>query len=162
MIDWHNLREMTLTLRRSIADALMEFEDRADVIPPGWNNNLRWHAGHLAIVPRSLTRGLFGRPIGVSDEWVQWFRKGSAPTEWDPASIPPLADLTRDLVDVIPELFDEFESHQEEPFPKPYKTSTGVVLASPGDALTFNIAHDFQCRTINFNIVILIFPYFIW
>jgi len=142
MIEWREMRDMSHTMRKSIATALMEEEERADVIPPGWRNNLRWHAGHLAAVPRSLTRGLLGRPLGVSDESVQWFRKGSSPAEWGAAPIPTLSELVRDLVDVIPELFDEFEGREGEPYERPYTTSTGIVLASPADALTFSFAHD--------------------
>jgi hypothetical protein len=142
MIDWHELRDMSHTMRGSIAKTLLEDEERADVVPPGWKNNLRWHAGHLALVPRSLTRGLAGKPLGVSDEMVRWFRKGSSPAEWGSVPVPSLAELARDLVDVIPELFDEFEGREGEPYERPYLTSAGVALASPADALTFSFAHD--------------------
>jgi hypothetical protein len=142
MIEWRELRDMTHTMRGSIAKAILEDEERADVIPPGWRNNLRWHAGHLATVPRTLTRGLAGLPLGVSDELVRWFKKGSSPEEWGSAGVPSVAALTSDLVDVIPELFDEFEGREREPYERPYMTSTGVALACPADALAFNLAHD--------------------
>jgi hypothetical protein len=142
MIDWAGLRDMTHTMRKTIANTLLEEEARADVVPPGWNNNLRWHAGHLALVPRSLTRGLAGRPLGVSEDAYRWFRKGSSPKEWGDAPIPPLAELTRDLVEVVPEIFDEFEGREAEPYDRPYVTSAGVPLRNPGEALAFSFAHD--------------------
>lgn len=142
MIEWRELEEMTLTFRQRIAAAVLDQADRADFIPPGWNNNLRWHVGHLAYVPRALTRGLSGEPIGIPEERYALFKKGSGPHDWDSAPVPTLQELVDDMLGVVPELFGEFEDRRNLRYATAYRTSAGVELGSPAESLTFSLAHD--------------------
>jgi hypothetical protein len=142
MIDWSILREQTLGFRRAIAGMLEGEGRRAGIRPPTWNNNLHWHAGHLITTPRILTYGLMGEPIGVPEEYRKWFAKGSSPADWGDDPVPSFEELAGRLVDVIPPLFDAFEARADEPFPRPYPTSVGVLLRTPAEALSFSLAHD--------------------
>jgi len=142
MIEWNELRDLTLGYRRAIAKLVLEDAERADVVPPLWRNNLRWHVGHLAVTPRGLTRGLLGRPIGVEEENRNWFGKGSSPAEWGERELPTIEALVEDMLAIIPTLFDELEKEANAPFPTPYPTSVGVTLRTPSEALAFSLGHD--------------------
>jgi hypothetical protein len=142
MIDWSELRELTMGYRNAVARLVREDAARADVIPPLWRNNLRWHVGHLAVTPRGLTRSLLGEPTGVSDDYRNWFKKGSSPADWAGAELPPVEAVVQDMLTVIPTLFDELEDRANEPYPVPYPTSVGVTLHTPREALAFSLGHD--------------------
>src|SRR5690606_19857336 len=77
------LREQTILVRKMISTLSESMMDRADVIPPGWNNNLRWHLGHLVVTPRMLTHTLRGEPIGLVRDYRKAFAKGSSPADWN-------------------------------------------------------------------------------
>ncbi len=142
MLTYATLKDQTVTLRGTLIRLLESEADKADRIPNGWKNNLRWHAGHMVVTPRLLTFGLMGEPLGVPDEYRKWFGKGSSPFEWGDATIPSFEQLVTEIKERTEPLFDTFESRQDEAFPKPYETSAGVTLTTPAEALNFSLAHD--------------------
>ena len=142
MIVIDTLRAQTLGFRKAIAGMLREDADRADEIPPNWNNNLRWHAGHLIVTPRLLTFGLAGEPLGVPEDYRKWFAKGSGPRGWGNDPVPPFVELVDALVASIETIFQSMNGRMERPFPQPYTTSLGIVLSTPAESLNFSLAHD--------------------
>ena len=143
MIELSTLRSQTLALRSAFVKKSATMADSADVIPAGWNNHLRWHVGHLVLVPRLLTLGLAGRPIGVPEEYRSWFAKGTMPRSWGDAPVPPLDQLLGESTGLMEELFDELATMDlNAPFATPYPTSAGVPLNNPAEALLFSFAHD--------------------
>lgn len=141
-MDWNTLKLQTIGFRRRIAELLEPEADRAHIIPPAWNNNLHWHAGHLVVTPHLLTSDNMGEPIGVPEEYRRWFAKGSSPRSWAGEDIPPFSSLVKQLESTAVELFDAFRDRAGEEFPEPFRTSTGVTLHTPADALLFSLAHD--------------------
>lgn len=137
------LKDQTLALREMILRVAEPLKPKADVVPPQWSNNLRWHLGHLVVTPRLLTHGLLGEPLGVPEAYRSWFAKGTSPLEWSThAGVPSASQLIEEVVAKSAELFDALASRREEAFAEPYRTSVGVVLRTPGEALGFSLAHD--------------------
>lgn len=108
-------------------------------IPPGFNNNLLWNAGHVTVTQQLLCYRLAGLEVGVSEEMIAEFKKGSKPerryTEDDKKRIgdllfSTLEDLERDLAEKD---FSNFT---------PYPTSYGVTLHNIEEAVQFNLAHE--------------------
>lgn len=131
------------TLLRSMCIKIAESEAaRGDVIPAGWNNNIRWHIGHLITTPRVLTFDLFKEELGMPAGYRAWFGKGSSPKDWGGAAIPALEELAEELLASTAEVFKAMAGREEEPFPQPYKTSVGVILHTPIEALAFSQGHD--------------------
>lgn len=144
MISLDTLTDQTLGIRQAIVKLLKTITiEYADVIPPTWHNNARWHAGHLLVTPYLLTYGVLKEPLDVPDEYKTWFAKGTSPSQWsDPSALPSYADLVDDIVPLSGRLFDSLRDRAEEPFIEPYATSVGIVLKSPAEALNFSMVHD--------------------
>lgn len=142
MSDW-NVLQNRITAMRGALSSLLEGEGyRADVIPPTWNNNLRWHVGHLVTSPYILTWGLLGEPLPIAPEYRSWFARGTGPRAWGDAQIPPYEVLLGELTGALPAILSAFEDRAQEPFPTPYTTSLGIELRTPADALEFTLIHD--------------------
>lgn len=136
------LRDQTLSFRKAIIGLLEGMAPNADRIPAGWNNNARWHAGHLITTPRLLTLGLSKEDLGVPAEYRAWFAKGSSPAAWPGQPVPSYDALLAQLRTTTDEIFDKMAGRMDAPFPAPYTTSVGVVLTNPGEALSFSLGHD--------------------
>ena len=142
MPDIKTLVAQTLAIRSRCVELAEACADRADVIPAGWNNNMRWHIGHLVQTPRLLTLGLLGEDLGVPDEFKGWFRKGTTPREWGNAEIPSLAELNAQIEPTIHFVVEKVADRMDQRFREPYPTSAGALLSTPGEALLFSFAHD--------------------
>ncbi|MBX7244005.1 MAG: DinB family protein [Candidatus Sumerlaeaceae bacterium] len=135
--------DQTLIFRKRIADIFSSVSEAdADVIPPGWSNNARWHAGHLVVVPRMLMLALQGKPIGLPDTYKTLFAKDTSPANWAGLAVPPYKQLVGELTSEMEKLIGEIKPDLLTPFPKPYTTSATVVLHSPAEALNFSLVHD--------------------
>jgi uncharacterized damage-inducible protein DinB len=143
MIAYDTIIYQTLFIRGGVTKLLTDLTPaQSDATPPSWNNNARWHAGHLVLTPRLLTRALRGEPLGVDEAWRKWFAKGTSPAGWGQDPVPTLAELLPRITAGSEELFEEFRDRLDEPYATPYTTSSGAVLKPPGEALNFSLAHD--------------------
>ena len=127
--------------RRQIRQIAESCSHQADLIPPNWNNNMRWHAGHLVYVPRALILGLSKQPLGVPEEYRQWFGRGTSPSGWGPG-VPPLDELLGELDHTIEVVADWSRGRENELFPEPYQTALGIMLTKPANAWTLIQMHD--------------------
>lgn len=143
MISTQALLDQTCQVRQRIADLIASFPaECTDTVPPGWKNNARWHAGHLVVTPRLLTLGLMREAMDLPDEYCAWFAKGTSPSDWLAGGVPPVGQLTAEIVPTAEKVFRLFGSRMHAAFPEPYTTSAGVVLRSPAEALNFSLFHD--------------------
>jgi hypothetical protein len=142
MIDWNTLKAQTLGYRSAIASLARNETDRVRTIPPTWNNNLHWHAGHLVVTPCLLTYGLMGEPLPIPAEYRRWFAKGTSPAGWNGETLPSYEKLADEMLEIVPGIFADFENRTDTPYAGPYATSIGVPLNTPAEALTFSLAHD--------------------
>ncbi len=136
------VRSQTITFRKTIASIASGLADVADEIPPTWNNNVRWHIGHLVVTPHLLTYGLLGEPIGLPEQYRGWFAKGTSPLTWGDDPVPPFDQLLMELESTTLSIFDAFASRADAAYKEPYKTTPGVVLPNVTEALCFSQAHD--------------------
>lgn len=131
----------TLRQTRQSLVALVDMlpEDALTVIPDGFNNHVLWNAGHLAATEQGLTYGLSGLPVDLPEGFVESFRKGTSPRDWDHEWA--WAEV-RDLLLSRPDRTEadfrtgRFETYRE------YRTTPGVVLSSVEDAIRFNLYHE--------------------
>ncbi len=143
MTNYDVVREQTLGLRAMIGKLLSEIPaEKADLLPPTWKSNARWQVGHLVVTPQLLTYGISGAPLAVPAEYRTWFGKGSSPADWTGQPIPEFGAMIGEMAPLTEKVFADFKARWDEPFAKPYTTSVGVVLNTPGEALNFSLAHD--------------------
>jgi len=70
-------------VRRQILDILRGLPaGKADDIPAGFRNNMRWHAGHLLAITDKLMFQFSGEGSRIPAEYETWFASGTAPSDW--------------------------------------------------------------------------------
>ncbi len=133
----------TLALRRTVSEVAQTIPPQQwESVPSGWSNNARWHMGHLIITPQRLTYGQFQEPVAVPEEYQKWFARGSSPASWGDDVLPEMGSLLDEMISSIEPLFESMTGRWNEPYSQPMVTSSGAILHTPGEALTFNTAHD--------------------
>ena len=118
-------------------------QDQLLTIPEGFNNNILWNLGHVAVTQQLLTYNLSGLNLNVSKEMLANFRNGTSPDDWQtPPDIDEIKALCLSLVDKTLEDYEQgfFEGDQETHFP--YTTRLGGELKDLEDALQFNNLHE--------------------
>lgn len=113
--------------------------EQVNTIPSHFNNNIAWNIGHLVVTQQLLCYGLSNTPKLVSEELIEKYKKGTAPTsdisesEWEE-----ILDLFKILglqmeTDFNQQVFGEF---------KTYPTSYGYDLNNIEAAIQFNNVHE--------------------
>ncbi len=129
-----------LTMRqrlREFAEGLSE--EQLFHIPSGFNNNIAWNLGHLAVTQQMLTYQLSGLPLPLDESYVKLFGKDSSPGQWTSrpdmaAFLPQLTEQAeRFVADLERGLFKEFH---------PYMTMLKVELGTLPEAIRFNQMHE--------------------
>ena len=113
--------------------------DQLNTIPKGFKNNIAWNIAHLVVTQQLLCYRLSGENCLVSDEMIDKYRKGTAPT--NPVSAAEFESI-KTLLTTLPSRLEEdynakiFKSYNE------YTTSVNVSLNSIDDAIVFNTFHE--------------------
>lgn len=137
------LKTQNFQARKAIARLARDHEPQGDVIPPGWRNNLRWHVGHLVLVPHRLTFGLLGEPLLIPEEYTGWFTIGTSPADWaDPDAVPPLGQLAEELTSTIGPVHELCLHRPDVGYTKPIITAAGLTISNPAEALAMIHHHD--------------------
>ncbi len=108
-------------------------------VPSGFNNNILWNLGHLAVTQQLLCYKLAGLALPIDEKFVALFGKDSSPASWtespDPSEVLPLLTelAERYAADHSAGIFKTFES---------YMTMVGVELTGQQQAFQFNQMHD--------------------
>ena len=137
------MQQQIAILKATRANVLKQMEgvslEQLNEIPDGFNNNLIWNAGHVAVTQQLLCYAMSGLEVKLPKDIIGIYRKGAKPEkvvtqaevdqikEWLTASIDWLAE---DLEAGI------FKSYKE------YATSYGFTLTSIVDAVSFNNVHE--------------------
>ena len=113
--------------------------EQLNKIPEGYWNNIIWNFGHTIVTQQILCYKLAGKPLNVSDEMVNKYRKGSKPegnvseaeiTEFKKMGLELINQMENDLKT------DSFENYT------PYVTSYHVKINTIEDALKFDSLHE--------------------
>lgn len=132
--------EITRTNRRTLEKILNNYSlDQLNKVPEGFSNNIIWNIAHTIVTQQLLMYKLSGLPLMVDDKIVDLYKKGTKVEH----------DVTQEEVDVIKKLlFSTLDKTEKDidtgVFKKytEYPTSTGFVLRSVSDAITFNNYHE--------------------
>ncbi|APZ46171.1 damage-inducible protein DinB [Polaribacter reichenbachii] len=130
-------------LRKSRELVLKELEgltlDQIHKIPEGFKNNIAWNVAHLVVTQQLLHYKLSGLNPLCPDDLIEAHRKGTSPTKiFTEEEFEEVKDLLMALPDTLQEDFEAgiFENYTE------YPTSTGYVLSSIENAISFNNFHE--------------------
>lgn len=115
-------------------------EEEADLIPEGFNNNIRWNLGHIYVTQEQLAFQFAEEPVEIPEGFLELFGRGSKPSDWNthPPTLPELSQLLKDQPQRIREkLGKRLDERVEKPF-----TLAGYTLYTIGNSLSFGLTHE--------------------
>lgn len=132
--------EITRTNRRLMSKIMDNYSlEDLNKVPEGFNNNLIWNIAHVVVTQQLLVYKLSGLPMMIDDELVLKYRKGTKSEGFvDQAEVEKVKELMFSTLDQTEKDIEAsiFKEYQE------YPTSTGFVLKSTEDAMSFNNFHE--------------------
>lgn len=93
-------------------------EDKWDFQPAGFNNNIRWQAGHIFVIVETFLKKSVQSYEVKHPEWVALFDEGTSPKDWSdntPTGEEILAALREQMSWVIPFVEDKLEEQMHDP-----------------------------------------------
>jgi hypothetical protein len=132
--------DITQTGRNGILQLIQNYSlEQLNKVPPGFNNNLIWNAGHIVVVQQMLVYKLSGLPMVISDEMVEKYKRGTKPDHFvEEAEVLKIKSLLAETVIQTKADFDAgiFKSYTE------FTTMVGYTIKSAEDAMAFNYYHE--------------------
>ncbi|TXF89178.1 DinB family protein [Neolewinella aurantiaca] len=113
--------------------------EQLNEIPPGFNNNLVWNAGHVVATMELLLYALSGQKTPSGRDFIDRYRKGTRPEA--PASQEECDLIAKQLIAGVEQLSKDLEVEDFSNF-KEYTTSFGATLKNVGEAMDFNNMHE--------------------
>ncbi len=114
-------------------------DEQLNLIPPNFNNNIIWNMGHVIATQELLMYKLSGLPCNESNEFIQQYRKGSAPEKTVSKG-----EILR-IKALLPTSFLKAQQDYDAGLFKKYNeytTSFNITLSSIEDAIIFNNVHE--------------------
>lgn len=130
------------TIRNHTINTINEItEETADLIPPGFNNNIRWNFGHIAFIQDRVTFKLLGEELGVPKMYKLLFSPGTKPANWQfPA--PTLSELSEELKNQKARIRANLAGRLNEELNEPFTNGMGLTFYTVGECLLFTFYHE--------------------
>ena len=116
-------------------------EEISDLIPKGFNNNIRWNFGHIAFVQEKLVFGLLGEEMNIPKEYERLFGAGTNPTEWKETP-PSFTEIAEILTEQKTRVKDFLQGRLHENLPTPFTNRGGITFYTVGEAFLFSFYHE--------------------
>ena len=118
-------------------------ESQADLVPEGFNNNIRWNLGHVYLVQEKFAFGFTDEPMQLPDGFAELFGGKTKPSDWkvQPPSLPELVKMLEDQTSRIKE---KLSDRLNEVVAKPLNMPSGLTLKTIGEFLAFSMYHEGQ------------------
>lgn len=116
-------------------------EEVSDLIPEGFNNNIRWNFGHIAFVQEKLVFGILGEEMNIPKDYEQFFGAGTKPAEWQETP-PSLTEIVEILTEQKTRIKDFLPGRLHEKLPTPFTNRGGVTFYTVGEAFLFSFYHE--------------------
>ena len=116
-------------------------ESQADLVPEGFNNNIRWNLGHVYLVQEKFAFGFTEEPMQLPEGFPELFGGKTKPSDWkeQPPSLPELITMLEDQTSRIKE---KLCARLNEVVAKPLNMPSGLTLKTIGEFLTFSMYHE--------------------
>lgn len=111
-------------------------EEKADVVPERFNNNIRWNLGHVFLDQYLWIQHLTKETQPIPEGFQEWFGFGTSPKSWS-TTPPSLKELTQLLKEQPNDIKERFSGRLEEEFP-----STESGMHTIAQVLVRTIYHE--------------------
>ncbi|MEH7443607.1 DinB family protein [Bacillus sp. JJ1122] len=110
--------------------------EEADLIPQGFNNNIRWNLGHIYLDQYLWIQAVTKEKAPVTEQFNKWFGYGSSPANFT-SQTPSVVELRILLKDQPSKIKEEYRNRLEEEFPP-----TEMGMHTIEQVLTRTIFHE--------------------
>jgi uncharacterized damage-inducible protein DinB len=90
-------------------------EEEAEVIPKGFNNNIRWNLGHIYLDQYLWIQAVTKEKVGVPEPFQTWFGYGTSPANFTPET-PTIDELKKLLKEQPAQIKAQYGERLEEEF----------------------------------------------
>jgi hypothetical protein len=112
-----------------------------DIIPHGFNNNIRWNFGHIAFVQEKLVYELLGEEMNIPKDYEQLFGAGTKPAEWQ--ETPPLfTEIAEVLIKQKTRIKDFLKGRLHENLTTPFTNRGGITFYTVGEVFLYSFYHE--------------------
>ncbi|WP_332692472.1 DinB family protein [Halalkalibacter lacteus] len=114
--------------------------NQLDTIPEGFNNSIRWNAGHVLVIAESILSHLEHYEKTLPPHYKEFFHKGTSPADWksEPPAISEIVELSDRQLQAAQTLV---ENHTDIPLEKPFELRDHLFSTVP-DLLSFLSFHE--------------------
>ncbi|GGA30378.1 DinB family protein [Psychrobacillus lasiicapitis] len=116
-------------------------EEIADIVPEGFNNNIRWNFGHIAFVQERLVYSVLGEKMSLPVEYENFFGPGTKPADWQ-GTPPTLKEICSVLVVQTERIKGFVPERFSDKLPTPFTNRMGISFHTLGETLLFSFYHE--------------------
>ncbi|MFD1395117.1 DinB family protein [Kroppenstedtia eburnea] len=111
-------------------------EETADQMPEGFNNTIRWNAGHIL----TTADGFFGLNM-LPENYKALFWAGTKPADWT-GDVPSLEKLDSQLREQEAHMKEKISNQFAEKLPQPIQFPNGFQIHTVGEVAAFCTTHE--------------------
>jgi uncharacterized damage-inducible protein DinB len=108
----------------------------ADVQPEGFNNNIRWHVGHVLTSTENLMFDYPKESSNLPSDYLNLFNRGTSPADWK-GEVPTIEELKQHLTDQLARVKEIPEERLQEKLKQSFFDFTKF-----GELFNFAVFHE--------------------
>lgn len=116
-------------------------EEITDIVPEGFNNNIRWNFGHIAYIQEKLVYGVLGEKMSLPKEYEEFFSAGTKPADWK-GTPPSMAEISAVLTEQTARIKEFVPGRFQEKLSIPFTNRAGITFHTLGETLLFSFYHE--------------------
>ncbi|MDH6369419.1 hypothetical protein M2444_001197 [Paenibacillus sp. PastF-3] len=115
-------------------------EEILDIIPQGFNNNIRWNLGHIYLVQEKFAFHSARELMQLPESFERLFAKGTKPAAW--SEKPPTLKVLIEMLSEQPKRIQEAMHNRLSEQVTPLTTGSGLTLNTIGEFINFTLYHE--------------------
>lgn len=118
MIEIETLNQLNFARVYTLGRLKQSADTEWDTQPKGFNNTIRWNAGHLFVSMETLTQRGLADYKPVHPEWIPLFAPGSSPEKWE-GNVPSNEELLAALEEQPARIIEVLKGNLGNTLPEP-------------------------------------------
>ena len=136
----NTLNQLNFTRIYTLGRLSQTGETEWDTQPRGYNNTIRWNAGHIFVTMEYFANLVIDEYETVNPKWIPFFVTGTSPASWE-GEVPSNEDILTALHEQKARITKAFEGKLEEPLAEPIKIGPHT-MSTVGAIVQFVVWHE--------------------
>ena len=134
------LNQMNFTRVYTLGRLSQSGETEWDTQPRGYNNTIRWNAGHIFVTMEYFVNLVIDEYETVNPKWIPFFVTGTSPASWE-GDVPSNEEILTALREQTARITKDVEGKLEEPIAEPIKIGLHT-MTTVGAIVQFVVWHE--------------------